>query len=183
MQSQHEKRKNGMIDSNETRPEIFIDLISNRATGRYAFEIRGHHPVARMACGFVRNATRHTLLGFGLASALRTMSHTAIAKLYLNNKECQTFAQARRHTRKVRVRVRCSDSEFLAMCEQASTGRRNRCAKNLFDELQTQMARFAMTYQRADELDLSKIKHWSSRVLPESRDPDGFPLPTTVSTI
>ena len=51
-----------MIDSIEERPEIFIDLTSNRKDGRYSFEIRGHHPVARMACGFVRNATRHTLL-------------------------------------------------------------------------------------------------------------------------
>jgi|ERR1035437_3241293 hypothetical protein len=175
-----------MIDSNETRPEnrpeIYIDLCSNRAKGRYVFEIRGPHTVARLAGGFIRNSTRHTLLGFGLASALRTVSHNAIAKLFMNNKECQTFGQAMRHPRKVRIRVRCSDAEFLTMCEQASTGRRNRCARNLFDELQTQMARFDLSYQRVDEFDLNKIKHWGSRVLPESRDPDGFPLPTTVST-
>src|SRR5664280_1701179 len=116
-----------MIESNETRPEIHIDLCSNRAKGRYAFEIRGSHNVARLVCGTVRNSTRHTLLGFGLTTALRTISHNAIAKLYLNNKECQTFGQAMHHTRKVRIRVRCSDAEFLAMCKQVSTGRRNRC--------------------------------------------------------
>lgn len=174
-----------MIESKETPqplPEISIVLYSIRATGRYAFEIRGSHTVARMASGTVRNSTRHTLLGFALTSALRTVSHTAIAKMYLNNKECQTFAEAMRHTRKVRVRVRCADTDFNMMCEQASTGRRNRCAMNLFDELQRQMARFDLSYQRPDEFDLSKIKHWSSRLLPESRDPDGFPLPTTIST-
>jgi hypothetical protein len=171
-----------MIESNETRPEIVIDLCSNRAKGRYAFEIRGSHTVARLACGIVRNSTRHTLLGFGLTTALRTISHNAIAKLFLNNKECQTFNQAMRHTRKPRARVRCADSEFLAMCEHIGTGRRNRCARNLFDELQRQMSRFDLTYLRVDEIDLNKIKHWSSRVLPESRDPDGFPLPTAVST-
>ena len=164
-------------------PEISIILYSNRAKGRYSFEIRGGHTVARMATGTVRNSTRHTLLGFALTTALRTVSHTAIAKMYLSNKECQTLAEAMRHTRKPRVRVKCLDSDFLTVCEQAGTGKRNRCAMNLFDELQRQMTRFDCTYSRADHYDMTKITHWSSRVLPESRDPDGFPLPTAVTTV
>ena len=175
-----------MIESKEKLkpqlPEITIVLYSNRAKGRYAFDIRGSHTVTRMAVGTVRNSTRHTLLGFALTTALRTVSHNAIAKHFLNTKECQTFAEAMRHTRKVRVRVKSLDTEFNEVCEQAGTGKRNRCAVNLFNELQRQMARFDMSYQRPDEFEVNKVKYWGSRVLPESRDPDGFPLPTAVST-
>jgi hypothetical protein len=171
-----------MIESKENRPEVCIVLYSNRAKGRYAFEIRGSHLFARLACGTMRNSTRHTLLGFALTTALRTISHTAVAKLFLNNKECQTFGEALHHTRKVRVRVMCLDSEFLAVCEQSSTGRRNRCALTLFDELKKQLSHFDVSYQRTDYFEINKVSYWSSRVLPETRDPDGFPLPTAVST-
>ncbi len=154
--------------------DIKIDLLGIRKVGTYAYELRGNKKLARMACGTVKNASRHTLLAVGTVAALRTFTNKMAEELVPRGQQ-----------RKLAVDIFCSDLEFVIAFNEAmkdeQAGMRKRCARNIWETLLRHARRFDLNVTHVGRIaSFDKLKRFSQQSLPPRSKYDWFLMPDAI---
>ena len=161
-------------------PDATVTLVCDRIEHRWAFETSGFPAMSRRGCGHLLSATKHSLLAFALISALKSISPGSVQRHLVKTAEHATFAEARRHGRRLRVQIQTHDVALYRFLNNPELGG-TKIAANLLETLQKELKRFACQYRLCGEEDTHRTHVWSSRVLPSVTFPDGFPAPKQIA--